>query len=336
MKVFEIQNAFGIENMAIAERPTPEVGAGQVLLKMKAACINYRDLLTVRGLYNSKQPLPLIPFSDGVGEVVSVGSDVQSVKTGDRVCPIFAQTWLSGEPTRNKLRSTLGGPRDGTLAEYMLLSEQGVVKVPEHLSDVEAATLPCAALTAWSALVTMGQCKAGDTILLQGTGGVSLFGLQFAKMIGAKAIVTSSSDEKLEKAKALGADEVINYKNDPKWGKTAKALTGNLGVDHVIEVGGGGTLAQSLRAIRFGGTISMIGVLSGFSSEVNLLPILMQQLKIQGILVGHKEGFEDMNRGIALHKIQPVVDKVFPFEEVPQALEYLASGKHFGKVCIQF
>ena len=334
MRVLEIQGAFGLENLKTAERPRPEPGPGQVLLKMKAASLNYRDWLMILGAYNPKQPLPLIPCSDGVGEVVEVGEGVSRVQVGERVCPIFAQAWLSGEPTRDKFRSTLGGPYDGTLAEYMVLDAEGVVSVPEYLTDEEAATLPCAALTAWSSLVTLGQLKAGDTVLAQGTGGVSIFALQFAKALGAHVIITSSSNEKLERAKALGADDTLNYREDPKWGKTLSKKYG--GIDHIIEVGGANTLAQSLRAVRFGGHISMIGVLSGVSSEVNLLPILMQQLKIQGVLVGHREGFEAMNRGLNVNKLRPVVDKVFGFDEVTEAFEHLSAGRHFGKVCIRF
>ncbi len=335
MKVIEIQDSFGLDNLKITERPEPEPGPGQVLLEMKAASLNYRDLLTVEGHYNPKQPLPLIPCSDGVGRVAAVGEGVSRVEVGDRVATIFAQKWWSGRPEEAKLRSTLGGPYDGTLAEKMVLSEQGVVKVPEHLSNAEAATLPCAALTAWGALVTWGSVGAGDTVLVQGTGGVSIFALQFAQLLGARVIVTSSSDEKLEKARQLGAWQTLNYKSEPAWGKKARQLTGGEGVDHVVEVGGAGTLEQSFQAIRVGGEISVIGVLSGIAAELNITPILMKHVRLQGMLVGSREGFEAMNRAIAAHEMRPVVDRVFPFEQTADALRYMAAGKHFGKIAIE-
>ncbi len=336
MKVFEIRDGFGFDNLVASERPQPEPGHGEVLLEMKAAALNFRDILTVKGQYNPRQPLPLIPCSDGVGEVVAVGDGVSRVQPGDRVATLFCQKWRSGAPDKIKLRSTLGGPLGGTLAQFMVLSEHGVVKAPEHLSDVEAATLPCAALTAWSALVTQGNVGAGDTVLVQGTGGVSLFALQFARALGARVIVTSSSDAKLEAARKLGSWREINYVENPTWGKAARELTGGTGVDHVVEVGGAGTLQQSLAAIRVGGQVSLIGVLAGTAIKLNILPILMQNIRIQGILVGSREGFETMNRGIAQHEIHPVVDRVFPFDEAREALVYMAGGGHMGKVCIAF
>jgi NADPH:quinone reductase-like Zn-dependent oxidoreductase len=333
MKAVEIQDSFGVEQLRVVEREVPVVGRGQVRIRVKAASLNYRDLLMVRGLYNPRQPLPLVPCSDGVGVVEEVGEGVSRVAVGDRVCPLFAQKWFGGEPTHEAIRSTLGGPLDGMLMQEKVMSEESLVKVPDYLSDEEAATLPCAALTAWSAL-SLGGLQAGQTVLLQGTGGVSMFALQFAKAMGARVIITSSQDEKLEKAKALGADEVINYKSTPEWGKVARGLTEKQGVDHIVEVGGAQTLKQSLRAIRVGGHISMIGVLSGVASEINVLPILMQQVRVQGVLVGSREGFESMNRAMAQHEIRPVLDKTFALEEVPEALQYMADGKHFGKICI--
>lgn len=335
MKVFEIRDAFGLDHLVETERPDPRPGHGQVLLRMKAASLNFRDLLTVKGLYNPQQPLPLIPCSDGVGEVLEVGEGVSRVKVGDRVATLFAQKWWSGRPERDKLRSTLGGPYDGTLAELMVLDENGVVPVPEHLSDVEASTLPCAAVTAWSALVTQGNVRAGDTVLVQGTGGVSIFALQFANLLGARVIVTSSKAEKLEKARRAGSWAEINYVDEPEWGKAARKLTGGAGVDLIVEVGGGGTLAQSLKAVSVGGQISMIGVLSGGVAKVSITPILMSAVRVQGILVGSREGFEAMNRAIAQHEMRPVVDRVFPFAETVDAFQYMADGRHFGKVCIE-
>ncbi len=335
MKAVVVDKSFGLENLKVVEREPPPVGPGQVRLRMRAMSLNFRDLLMVQGKYDPRQQLPLIPLSDGVGAIVETAPDVDRVTVGDRVCPIFAQRWISGEPTKQRLRSTLGGPLDGTLAEQMVVDAESVVKAPAHLSDVEAATLPCAALTAWSALVTLGRVRSGDTVLVQGTGGVSLFALAFAKSLGARVIITSSSDAKLDRAQALGADEMINYTTTEKWGYSAKQLAGGEGVDHVIEVGGGHTIARSLRAVRPGGTISVIGVLSGVASDLNLLPILMQQVRLQGVFVGHREGFEAMNRAISTTRMKPIVDRVFSLEKARQAFEHVASGKHFGKVCIE-
>ncbi len=334
MKALTISGSFGIENLRLEERPDPEPKPGEVLLKMSAVSLNYRDLLMVKGQYNPRQPLPLVPASDGVGKVVAVGPGVTRVKVGDRVCPIFATGWHSGEPERDKLKTTLGGPLDGTLTELMTLSAESVVAVPEFLSDLEAACLPCAGVTAWSALVTHGRLTAGDTLLALGTGGVSVFGLQLAKVLGACVVVTSSSDDKLERAKELGADALINYRRTPEWGKVARDVTHGRGVDHVLEVGGGSTLSQSLRAVRPGGTISVIGNLGGAATEINLLSVLMQNIRLQGVIVGHRESFEALVRAVAQSELRPIVDRVFGFDEVPRALEHLASGNHFGKVCV--
>jgi NADPH:quinone reductase-like Zn-dependent oxidoreductase len=336
MKVLQIQGNFGLENLVLADRPKPVPGPGEVLLQMRAAALNYRDLLMVQGLYNPRQPLPLIPCSDGVGEVVAVGDQISRVQVGDRVITMFCQGWISGEPSQDLKRVTLGGPLDGTLAEYMVLSEEGVVRAPEHLSDVEAASLTCAGLTAWSALVTQGGVVGGDTVLVQGTGGVSIFALQFARLLGARAIVTSSSDAKLERARGVGANETINYRETPEWAKTVKEMTDGRGVDLVVEVGGAETLAQSVHAVRPGGQISLVGNLTGGVIELNLVPIFMRGVRIQGILVGHRQGFEAMSRALVEHLMRPVVDRVFPWSEARQALEHLAAGRHFGKVCLRF
>lgn len=336
MKVFEIQNKFGLDSLTLTERLEPSPGFGQVLIKLRAASLNYRDLMVVKGLYNPKQPLPLIPLSDGVGEVVAIGEGVTRVKSGDRVAGTFFQNWLSGELTEAKAKSALGGAIDGLLAEYAVLQEDGVVHVPEHLTDEEAATLPCAAVTAWNALITLGGVKAGDTVLVQGTGGVSLFALQFAQRLGARVIATSSSDEKLERVRQLGASDTINYKQTPDWGKQVQQLTAGIGVDYIVEVGGAGTLNQSLRAVRYGGQISLIGVLSGGAGEISTASILIKNVRVQGIYVGSREIFEAMNRAIALHKLKPVVDRVFPFNEAREALAYMESGAHFGKICLRF
>ncbi len=334
MRVFEIQDSFGLDNLRLTERPDPTPGPGQVVLKVTAASLNYRDLLMVRGHYNPRQPLPLIPCSDGAGVITAVGEGVSRVAVGDRVASCFFQTWIGGPPTADKIAGTLGGPLDGMLAEKVVLSEDGVVRVPEHLSDVEAAALPCAAVTAWSALVEQGAVAAGDTVLVQGTGGVSIFALQIARALGARVIVTSSSDAKLERAREMGAWQTINYAEDRAWGKTVRRLTDGSGADHVVEVGGAGTLEQSLKAVRVGGQISVIGVLSGVASELNIIPILMQNIRLQGILVGSRNGFERMNGVFAAHDIRPVVDRTFNFAEAQDAFRHMASGGHFGKICI--
>jgi len=335
MQAYEVQDAFGIENLKRADRPDPEPGPGQVVVKVKAVSINYRDLLLVQGFYNPKQPLPIVPFSDGAGEVVAVGEGVTQYQPGDRVASCFFQGWQSGEPTPEKVATTaMGSPLDGMLTEMIALDENGVVPLPEHLSYEEGATLPCAALTAWSCLFRHTRIGPKDTVLTLGTGGVSIFALQLAKMAGAEVIITSSSDDKLARARDLGASQGVNYKTHENWSKEVKKLTGGRGVDHVIEVGGVGTLEQSIRSTRLGGHISLVGVLAGPQAPVNLTLVLMQDIRIQGVFVGPRESFLDMNRAIARHQMRPVVDRIFPFAEAQDALQYVAAGKHFGKVCI--
>jgi len=335
MKVFEIRGAFGLGHLLPGERPEHLPGPGEVLVGLQAVSLNYRDLLTVLGRYNPKQPLPLIPCSDGLGEVLAVGPGVHRFGIGDRVSPIFAQAWIAGEPTREKLRSTLGGPLDGTLRERMVVPEAALVTPPEHLTDAEAACLTCAAVTAWNAVVTEGRVKAGDVVLVQGTGGVSIFALLFARLLGARVIVTSSSEAKLARARELGAWEGIDYRQSPDWARRVKELTDGRGADLVIEVGGAGTLEQSLRAVRFGGTIALIGVLAGGTAALNVVPILMQKVRVQGILVGDRESFEAMNRAIEAHALRPVVDRIFPFTETREAFAHLESAGHFGKVVVE-
>jgi NADPH:quinone reductase-like Zn-dependent oxidoreductase len=333
MKAYHLQNAFGIDNLVQVDLPDPKPGPGQVLLQMRAFSLNYRDLMVVKGLYNPKLRFPLVPLSDGVGEVAAVGDGVTRVKVGDRVCPLFMQKWLAGPVTDAAARSALGAGPDGVLAQHAVFHEDGVVVVPKHLSDEEAATLPCAGLTAWHALVGEGPLCAGDTVLVQGTGGVSIFALQFARLHGARVIATSSSDAKLQRALSLGGSDGINYKTTPEWGDKARELTGG-GVDHVVEVGGAGTIAQSLKAVRLSGRISLIGVLAGGGS-FDLRSILMKNVRVQGIFVGSREMFVTMNRAIALHQLRPVVDRVFSFGEVREALQHMESGRHFGKICIR-
>ena len=337
MKVFQIQDEWSMDHLKIAERDRPQPGPGEVLLQMKAASINYRDLVVpLRGYGSFTGTLPLVPISDGVGEVVEIGAGVSRVAPGDRACPMFMQKWTAGEPDLTRITSTLGGPLDGVMQEYMVVNQEGLAKVPDYLTDEEAATLPCAALTAWSALVTEGNVKAGDTVLVQGTGGVSLFALQFAKLLGAGVIVISSRDDKLNRAAALGADEGLNYTDVPEWGKAVKKRTAGGGVDHIVEVGGEKTLPQSLRTIRPGGTISMIGVLSGANMGVSLGLIVTRKVRLQGITVGHRDSFEAMTRAMARHQVKPMIDRVFAFEELKAAMDYLRQGKHFGKICIRF
>ncbi len=328
-------SAFGLEHLHRVERPTPVPGPGQVRLRVSAVSLNYRDLMMVRGTYNPRQPLPLVPVSDGVGVVEALGDGVQNLALGDRVAGLFAQRWSAGDPGPDALRSTLGGPLDGMLAEQVVLDAYGVARVPEHLDDLEAATLPCAALTAWSALVTLGRIRAGDTVLVQGSGGVSSFALDFARLHGARVIATTRSASKIQGLRQRGAVAVIDTSVDAHWGDTIRKRVGGEGVDHVVEVGGVGTLAQSIRAVRPGGTVSLIGVLAGPTADLNLTPVLMRQVRVQGVMVGHRAGFEAMCRAIALHGLQPTIDRVFAWNEAPAAFEHLASGAHVGKICIR-
>ncbi len=332
MRRYEVQERFGLDNLHLVEAPEPALGPGQVRLKVRACCLNYRDLLMVRGHYDPRLPLPLVPLSDGVAEVVELGAGVRRVAVGDRVCATFSPTWIGGQPDQDAVRLTRGGSVSGMLCEQLVLGEGELVKVPAHLTDVEAATLPCAALTAWSALVTYGRVKAGDVVLTLGSGGVSVFALQIARLLGARVIATTSSEAKAQRLRALGAEAVLRYDEEPRWGRAVRELTG--GVDHVVEVGGAGTLTQSLDAVKPGGTVSMIGVLSGVREPLNVLPVLMKQVRVQGILVGHRQGFEAMNRAFAAAELRPEVDRVFPLDEVRTAFDHLASGQHFGKVCI--
>ncbi|KGM30688.1 zinc-dependent alcohol dehydrogenase family protein [Inquilinus limosus] len=336
MKAFVIEEGEGIDRLRPVDLPVPEPRRGEVVLRMRAASLNYRDLEIVRGTYHADFPLPMVPLSDGVGEVVAVGEGVTRVKPGDRVAMTFWQGWTAGDFEGIERAVPLGGPGPGVLAEYVRLDAGGVVAVPEHLTDAEAATLPCAALTAWTSLVAEGGIKAGDTVLVQGTGGVSVFALQFAVAAGACAIVTSSSDEKLERARALGAFGTVNYRSTPDWDSSVRELTGGRGVDHVIEVSGPGTFARSLAAIRTGGQINVIGYLGGKTAEINPMQILFRRARIRGIPVGSRDSFEAMNRAIAATGLRPVIDRSFPWTEARQALRHLEAAQHFGKVVLAF
>lgn len=337
MKVFEIRDDWGFDHLQLGTRPEPSPGPGQVLLRMKAASLNFRDLVVPnRGYGAYTGNLPLIPISDGVGEVVEVGAGVTRVKVGDRVCPCFNQAWIGGEPDLERLTRTLGGPIDGTMAELMCLPAEGVVRVPAYLTDEQAATLPCAALTAWSAIFTYDRLGPGSQVLVQGTGGVALFALAYAKLAGCHVTVISSTDEKLARAKALGADAGINYTATPEWSKATREITGGRGYDHIVELGGEKTLPQSLRAIRPGGTISMIGVLSGSMLSAPLGLVVTRQVRLQGITVGSRDGFEAMMRALEHHRVVPLIDRVYAFEELKEAMAVLKQGVHFGKICIRY
>jgi NADPH:quinone reductase-like Zn-dependent oxidoreductase len=332
---------FGVDHLKRVELPTLQTAPGMVLIKVHAVSLNYRDLMMVKGFYNPKMALPRIPCSDGAGEVAAIGEGVNRVRVGDRVCGIFMQRWLDGPATAEKSKAALGGDVDGMLAECVLLDQDGVVSFPEHLSYEEAATLPCAGVTAWNALHHAGEpanaALPGETVVIQGTGGVSIFALQFAKLLGARVIGTSSSDEKLTRAYGLGLDAGSNYKERPEWSGWVSEVTGQQGADRIIEVGGAGTFGQSLRATRIGGTIAQIGVLSGASTSepLALTPILHKQLRVQGIYVGSRAMFEEMNAAIATERLRPVIDRVFGFDQVREAFLHMQSASHFGKIVIR-
>ena len=334
MKAYELQATGSLDGLRLVDRPQPQPAHGQIVVQVRAASLNYRDLIVMQGAYG-KVSLPLVPLSDGAGEVVAVGDGVTRWQPGDRVAGTFFPEWLAGPVTAESTKAAMGGgSTTGMLAEFVALSEHGAVRIPEHLSFEEAATLPCAAVTAWNSLVDHGRVKAGETVVLLGSGGVSIFGLQIAKLHGARTIITSSSDEKLARATALGADATINYRTTPDWEKKVIELTGGLGADHIMEVGGAGTFAKSLRATRVGGHVALIGVLAGVASELRVTDILMKSLRVHGIYVGSREMFESLNRAVTQHKLKPVIDRVFPFAEARAAYEHLQSGKHFGKVVI--
>jgi NADPH:quinone reductase-like Zn-dependent oxidoreductase len=335
MKLFEIRDGFGLEHLQPAERATPEPGAHETLIRIRAVSLNFRDLLTVQGKYNPKMKLPRIPLSDGAGEVVSVGGAVTAWKAGDRVVIPFMPDWLEGAPDGAKSASALGGDVDGLLREYAAIRADALLPIPAHLSFEEAATLPCAGVTAWNGLFVSGQLQPGQTLLLLGTGGVSLFGLQFGKLAGAQVILTSSSESKMEQARALGAQHTINYREHPDWAKRVLEITDGRGVDLTLEVGGPGTLSQTLRATRIGGQVSLIGVLTGTEGEIKLGQILHKAITVRGIYVGSRQMFVEMNHALELHGVKPVIDRVFPFAETVDAFRHMESAQHFGKIVIR-
>ncbi len=335
MRAYQLpRGGAGVDALQLVERAEPKPAYRQVLVKVKACSLNFRDFAIARGSYRMGVRENVVPLSDGAGEVVEIGAGVTRVKVGDRVAGNFFQRWSGGEPSADTHKTALGGGIDGMLAEYVALEEDGVVKIPQHLSLEEGATLPCAAVTVWHAMFEHARLRAGDTVLLQGTGGVSIFGLQFAKATGIRAVITSSSDEKLKRAEALGAAFGINYKTTPDWDKAAMEYTGGVGVDHVVEVGGAATLTRSFGALRAGGKITLIGGLSGGATELNPGLIFARRANVQGISVGSTQMFEAMNRAIEANAIKPVIDKIFPFAEAKAAYHHMASGAHFGKIVI--
>ena len=335
MKKYQLlKGSTDMSSLELVEGERPAPSAGQVLIRVHATSLNFRDHAIVTGNYfGGILKRDTVPLSDGAGEVVETGPGVARFKKGDRVAGTFFQGWIDGVPDRTALNA-LGSPADGMLAEYVVLHEQGVVKIPGHLSYEEGATLPCAAVTAWNALVVSGRVRPGDTVLLLGTGGVSIFALQFAKLSGARAIITSKDDRKLEKAKKLGADMTINYTKKPEWHEEVLSMTNGRGVDHVVEVGGAGTLAKSIQSVGYRGQISLIGVLSGREGDTNPHGLMLKNARLVGIFVGSRVMFEQMNEAIAVNEMHPVVDKVFPFDKAADAYAYELAGKHVGKVVI--
>jgi len=339
MRALNVAAPWGLDAIKVVELPDPKPGPGQVLVRMKAVSLNYRDLLMVNGMYGrgaASTTDVITPFSDGCGVVEAVGEGVTRFTAGDRVATLFFQGWISGPPTLEKVMTALGFPISGAGAELQTFSEQGLSKVPDFLSDQEVATLPCAALTAWRGLFVDARLEPGDTVVLQGTGGVSIFGLQFAHAAGLRTVITSSSDAKLERAKALGADHVVNYKTTPAWSGAVREATHGRGADFIMEVGGGGTIQESMKAIRIGGHIAIIGVVAGAGDPFNPASLIGNSAKLQGLSVGSRDMFEAMGRMIDLKKIFPVVDKVFPFTEARAAFAAMAAGEHFGKIVLEF
>jgi NADPH:quinone reductase-like Zn-dependent oxidoreductase len=333
VKAYELGELGSVENLRLVERPDPVPGPGEALVRYRANSLNYRDLMIVNGDYGLAEAPERIPVSDGAGEVIAVGEGVAGIAPGDRVMVSFFTGWLDGEFRRHYFGTDLGGGCDGTLTELGVVPASSLVVLPEELSYAQAACLPCAALTAWVLMVEFGRLKAGDTVLLLGTGGVSIFGLQFAVMMGARAVITSSSDDKLARAKNLGAHEGVNYVSDPAWGERVRELTG--GADIVVETGGGATLEQSCAAAAYNARIGLIGVLGGVGQKIDPLKVLWKAIHLKGVEVGSRRSLVDMTRAIALNGLEPVIDKRFAFADAPDAYRYLASGAHFGKIVIE-
>lgn len=334
MRTWVLNAGFGFENLRLEQRPEPTCGPRQVVIRVRAVSLNARDVMMVRGEYNPRQKLPLVPASDAAGEVVQRGAEVHEWRVGDRVCPIFAGLWQSGPLTHAARRSALGGPVDGTLTELFVADATALVPLPPQLTWLEGACLPCASVTAYRALVELAALRAGQWLVCLGTGGVSLAALGIARALGVRVILTSRSAEKLSRAMALGADHGIDTSITADWGNAVRALTDGEGAHHVLEVGGAGTIAQSVRALRLGGGLSVIGVLSGALPELDLRPLLMQDLRIQGVFVGSRETFLGLLELVCARDLHPQVDRVFEYEDTRAAFEYAASGRQFGKVVI--
>ena len=332
MRAWQIVSDKGIDALHLADVASPTPGHGEVKVRVRASSINYRDYTTILDPVSRKLPYPRVPNSDAAGEIMAVGPGVTQWKAGDRVASCFFQRWDDGPCSPAAMASALGGAVDGVLAEEVVLSASGVVRIPDHLSFGEAATLPCAALTAWNAMVEVARLKPGQTVLLLGTGGVSIFGLQFAKLLGLRAIITSSSAEKLQRAKAMGAAVTINYRETPDWEAAVLAATGGAGVDAVVEVGGAGTLARSIASTKVAGTIALIGVLTG--GQIDPVLVMRKSIRLQGVYVGSRHMFADMNRAIASAGLKPVIDRTFPFTEARAAYHAMGAAGHFGKLII--
>lgn len=335
MKAIRVRNPASLDNLQTVEMDRPSPGPGEVLIRAAASSLNYHDYVVCIGMRQAEDGR--IPMSDMAGEVVEVGAGVTEFSVGDRVMSLTFPTWLSGEPTHANTWGCIAGDTvDGFASEYVCAPQTWFTGIPKNYSLLEAATLPCAALTAWRALFVEGRLQSGETVLIQGTGGVSIFALQFCKAAGARVIITSSSDTKLEKARAMGADHCINYKQVPEWGVAAAKLCSRGGVDHVIELGGPGTLGQSIEACRTRGHISMIGILTGWAGEVATAAMMMKQQRMIGITVGSREHQHDMVRGIDATGIKPVIDKTFALDQLAGAFRYQETQQHFGKICVEY
>ncbi len=338
MKAMQIENDWGLDNIRSATRPDPEPGPGEIVVDIDAVSINPRDRVMAEGGYGRRGgSLPLVPLCDGAGRISAIGDGVSGYAVGDRVIPAYSRTWLSGTFRSESFHGAHGGPLDGMMQEKINIPADAVAAAPHHLNAAEAATLVCAGVTAWNALIVQGGLTSDDTVLLQGTGGVSLFALQIAKMIGATVVITSSSDDKLARATSLGADHTINYRAIPDWHNAAREVTGGAGVDHIVEIGGGDTLSKSLRAIKPSGVISLIGILGGATPALELARVVTRNVRLQGVTVGSREMLNDLARAYEAHGMRPVLDaRTFAFDEVGPALASLASGDHFGKITCSF
>lgn len=333
MKQYRLRSDGEEYRLELRDVPKPTPGALEVVVRVRAVSLNYRDLVIRSGkARGTKQGV--IPLSDGAGEVTATGSGVTRFSVGARVAACFFRDWIDGPFDLRYHDAALGGSVDGMLSEYVILPEASLVSLPDFLGFEEAACLPCAGVTAYHALFPRGGLTTGQTVLSLGTGGVSILGLQMAVAHGAKVIITSSSDEKRERAKELGARETVNYRATPDWDKEVWRITEKRGVDQVLEVGGMGTLEKSLNSVAASGHIALIGVLTGFGATPNLFPLTVRNARLSGIYVGSRQHFEELNNFLALHAIHPVIDRVFPFEQAPDAYAYLQSAAHFGKVII--